>query len=300
MNAHAPIPGDPPAAPVEVLDRAQRRLERQLDVLEQLAEAGLEVALAIRDQAVGRLPEGAAPVVRGDIAMAYARAARAVRYSIVLQSKLTEELGAVETEAAAAREEAEELARLRSPLAVRRDAVEHIVESVVRAEYEAQEGAFDAEPREDVVDRLLIEADDRLEHEELYGDILARPISEVVAELCRDLGLHPDWPALAQSAWARREIDSGRAGAPLVHLPPRGGKAGMGVNAPPPPEQSLEAKPPPAPSPQPSEPPPPPQPLPPRWGGESIPTPGPVIPKPMAHPPPDEAAAPSGEPENLL
>ena len=265
MNQSTAIPADfpPPDAPldVEALDRARLRLERQLDMLEQLAEAGLEVALAIRDQATGRAPEGTPPVARGDIAMAYARAARAVRFSIVLQSKLTADLQAIETDAVQARDEAEELAFLQTPHSVRRAAVEHIVESVVRAEREPGEGAPALEAR---IDRLVCEAADRLEHEELYGDILARPISEVVADLCRDLGLHPDWPALADAAWARREIDSGIVGAPLVHLPPRGG----GSSVP-------DADP-------------------------AIPDAAPVIPNLMSDPPPDDPSAPFGERANLL
>jgi hypothetical protein len=212
--------------------------------------------------------------------MAYARAARAVRYSIVLQSKLTADLETLETDAAEAREEAEELALLQTPDSVRRAAVEHIIESVVRADREPGEGSAALNDR---IEHLTAETADRLEIEELYGDILARPISEVVAELCRDLGLHPDWPVLAETAWAKREIESGRAGAPLRAslggdaISPAGGGGGEprsggggGLN---------------------------PQP----FGADAvIPIPDPVIPKPMPDPPPDGPAPPSEEPPNLL
>ncbi|MDB5459102.1 MAG: hypothetical protein JWO72_843, partial [Caulobacteraceae bacterium] len=64
-----------------------------------------------------------------------------------------------------------------------------------------------------------------LDDEDLYGDVLARPFSEVVADICRDLGLDPDWSRLAQEPWARAEIDSGQAGGPLAALPAGGAEA---------------------------------------------------------------------------
>ena len=46
--------------------------------------------------------------------------------------------------------------------------------------------------------------------------MLSRPISELIALICQDLGLAPDWPQLAEEAWAKAEIASGAAGAPLA------------------------------------------------------------------------------------
>ena len=45
-------------------------------------------------------------------------------------------------------------------------------------------------------------------------------LGETIALICRELGLSPDWQALAQEAWARQEIDSGAVGAPLRALRP--------------------------------------------------------------------------------
>ena len=67
-------------------------VERQLQMLGRLAEAGLEIAVALEAQA-----KGGQAVVQGDIAMAYNRVARAVRQTIMLQSKLIEALQERET-----------------------------------------------------------------------------------------------------------------------------------------------------------------------------------------------------------
>jgi hypothetical protein len=68
------------------------------------------------------------------------------------------------------------------------------------------------------VERLARDAVDRLDQDELYGDLLSRPVSEIIAHICRDLRLEPDWPQLAEEAWAQDEIASGAAGAPLAAL----------------------------------------------------------------------------------
>ena len=92
---------------------------------------------------------------------------------------------------------------------VRKGRISRIMERVVKA------GHDDAE----AVERLTGEADDRLDDDGLIGDVLARPVSEIVALICKDLGLDPDWTRLAEEAWARDEIDSGAAGAPFAPLP---------------------------------------------------------------------------------
>jgi hypothetical protein len=81
--------------------------------------------------------------------------------------------------------------------------IAHIVERVAR----------DAcEDDEDRVDRLYTEACDRLDDDDVYGDVMSRPMSEIVAEVCRDIGLAPDWERLGREAWAQQEM---RASAPV-------------------------------------------------------------------------------------
>ena len=180
--------------PPEGADWARPLFERQVAMLGQLAEAGLELALAIKDHA---LQAGA----DGDTALAYARASRAVRLTLMLQSQTIKQIQGLDSHAAyltayaASREQAERKAQ-----------VERIVERIaVRHHDDADE-----------IERLVEEASERLDHDDLYGDILSRPVSDLVAMICRDLGLDPDWPSLAQEAWALNEIHNNQP------FPPRG------------------------------------------------------------------------------
>jgi hypothetical protein len=69
--------------------------------------------------------------------------------------------------------------------------------------------------RPDYTDRIGREARDWLEDENLYGDILAHPVSEIIDWICRDLGLSPDWVQLAKEAWAQDELAGEAVGYPL-------------------------------------------------------------------------------------
>jgi hypothetical protein len=211
----APAPGAAPRA----------LIERQLWVLGRLAEVGLNVALAIEQQATAaaEAPDAAEPppasrpptpkpgrVVQGDIALAYARASRAVRLTVALQARLIKDLQALDEAAARLRRgEQAEAERARQALeTARKERVERIVERVIRAELSDEVEA----------DRLAEAAWERLDADEIYGDLLAQPVGEIIARLCRDLGLAPDWIQLAEEAWARQEIDSGAAGSPFLAL----------------------------------------------------------------------------------
>jgi hypothetical protein len=178
------LPEALPDADADADGWAQPRVERQLQILDRLAEAGLEIALALEAQA-----KGGEAVVQGDVAMAFNRVARAVRQTIMLQSRLIEAAQdrkrAASGRRAAARASAARLVR---------DAIE-------------EEAGADKERAE----RLAGEAAERLERED-FGDLLERPFGEVVAGLCRDLGLSPDWLALAEDCAAAEAALNGGPG----------------------------------------------------------------------------------------
>ncbi len=205
-----PIPEPAPDS-----DWARPLIERQLALLGRLAEAGLEIALAVERQATGQQAQDEAPVA-ADVSLAYARVSRAVRLTVALQSKRIEALQALESGAVSARDEAQDIARRLTPEYGRKARVERIVERVIKTEYEKA----DAEEIEETLDRMLIEAGERLDDEDQYGDVLDRPLSELVADICRDLGLKPDWSVLSQEPWAVAELESGEIGAPLSKLEP--------------------------------------------------------------------------------
>jgi hypothetical protein len=185
--------------------------ERRLRMLDRLAVVGLEISLAIERRVKDAPPDQPLAELNA-AAMAYARAARAVRMAVLLQSRLAE--GPVADEAAndakgpqkiifgweECPDERDERAQ------ARRERLGQIVEHI------AEKERGDAEAAE----RLGREAAERLERDDIYGDVLERPVSEVVADICRDLGLEPDWDGLFARPWARHEIADGDIGAPLA------------------------------------------------------------------------------------
>jgi hypothetical protein len=189
-------PADPASAPRAVI-------VRQLEILGELAELGLDIARAIARQATSEAP-GAVQVVKGDVSLAYVRVARAVRLTLALRSRLLQDLQAWD-------EVAERHLRggRGNAARARKARIGRILDRVIDAE-----AGDDAEG-----DRLAEEARERLEHDDIYGDVLARPVGELVAMICRDLGLSPDWIGLAEEAWAQDEIEGGQAGSPFS--PPR-------------------------------------------------------------------------------
>jgi hypothetical protein len=180
MSAAALLPEALPAA--GSADWARPMVERQLQVLGRLAEAGLEIAVALEAQA-----KGGEAVVQGDVAMAYNRVARAVRQTVMLQSRLIEDLQEKETGRAGRK-------------AAARASAARIVRGVID-----EDRSNDAERAE----RLAAEAAERLREED-FSDLLARPFGEAVAEICKDLGLEPNWLALAEDCAAAEATLAGR------------------------------------------------------------------------------------------
>jgi hypothetical protein len=199
----------PPATPDDD-DWSRPLAEGQLALLGRLAEAGLEVALAVERTAKrAGVDDEAEPVDLAALSLAYARASRAVRLTVMLQSKVIADLKARDAARHIAMTAAADEQARREPLYARKVRIERVVERLAEAEHGDDE---------DKVDRLVIEAGERLDDEDFCGDILERPIGEIVALICRDLGLEPDWPRLAEQAWAREEAAKGDPRSPFVGL----------------------------------------------------------------------------------
>jgi hypothetical protein len=191
------------AAAAEAPPRAL--IQRQLAVLGRVAEAGLAIALAVERQALAAeaVPAAAAEgagsqaprLALADAALAYGRVSRAVRLTIALQARVLKDLQAVDEVAGRMARAAQSLAEqsARQDRVARKARVERIVERLIR-----EEAADEAQG-----DRLTEEAYERLEDDDIYGDLATRPVREIIAQICRDLGLSPDWSRLAQEAWAQ-------------------------------------------------------------------------------------------------
>jgi hypothetical protein len=175
MTTPSPTPDDAPLW-------ARPLFERQIDVSGQLAEAGLQMALMVRNQAVAATQEGGVEaVVLESFTRAFAKAARAARLSVMLQEKLVKALIAFDAAAATAATPAQP-----ERLEIVRVFVERDGEKVDGLKREARE-QLDREPGEDLA--------------------LGRPTDAVAAEIRRDLGICPEGraapaPAPAPS-WGR-------------------------------------------------------------------------------------------------
>ena len=182
MSATALLPEALPAA--GSADWARPLVERQLQVLGRLADAGMELVEALVTQA-----KGGEAVVQGDVGMAFNRVARAVRQTIMLQSRLIEALqerhAAVAGRKAAAKASAARIVR-------------GVIEDDRTNDTERAEG-------------LAAEAAERLREED-FSDCVARPFGEAVADIVRDLGLSPDWLALAEDCAAAEAALAGKPG----------------------------------------------------------------------------------------
>jgi len=187
-------------APATGVERARALMEQQIDMLTRLAEIGIT-----------RAAEPVEPPERADLA--YSRIARAVRLTLALQSRLIKDLVALEqgsppkaeAKPAAVAKREPDPAELRDERAGR---IDRIVRRIIE----------DTERFKEDVQRLSREAWERLEDEDVYGDLLSRPMGEIVALICEDLGLKPDWDRLAKEAWAVEEIRTAPAGSPFVAL----------------------------------------------------------------------------------
>ena len=189
---------DAPAAPATGVERARALMEQQIDMLTRLAEIG-----------IARAAEPVEPPERADLA--YSRIARAVRLTLALQSRLIKDLVALEhgvppkaeaRPAPVAKPEPDP-AELRDERAGR---IDRIVRRIIE----------DTERFKEDIQRLSREAWERLEDEDVYGDLLSRPMGEIVALICEDLGLKPDWDRLAKEAWAVEEARAAPPGSPFA------------------------------------------------------------------------------------
>jgi hypothetical protein len=176
-----------------------------IDMLVELAEMGMTLCRAIVRQATD--PD-AGPVIKGDVDLAFSRAALAVRRTVALRDRLMTEL------------EAWDAAAARGVLKAERDQdyLDEAAETVSRERVQRiVKRAIETDRRSDRdTERLCEDAEERLEDSDIYGDMADRPFSEIVAQICQDLGVTPDWSRMAQEAWAREEMEHGPVGAPLA------------------------------------------------------------------------------------
>jgi hypothetical protein len=179
----------------------QARTARHLVMLQELAEIGMNLARAVGQQAATADP--------GEAALQFGRIARAVRQTLALEAKLAEEYRTLTQQSAAERaaqaQRAAEAAQQR--LARRRDKVKHVTERLVR----------EREDRPTIarLNEVLSDLDERLKDidDTEFGD---RPIGAIIAGICRDLDIEPDWDRWATHRWAVEEAQTNAPGSPYA------------------------------------------------------------------------------------
>jgi hypothetical protein len=191
------------ATPEAPVDGAAAWAERRLRLLSDLAEAGVEIALALKDRIIETAAADPEPASAGDCAdltRAFDRASRAARMAIALRDRLAKDEPLPGQTARAQAREARNDHGYRALRIVRRMARARSYPSVV---YEA----MDREARE------------RLFDPDISGEILGRPLGALVAQICKDLDLDPLWHGFAHEPWAQAEIAGRPQGSPYAAWP---------------------------------------------------------------------------------
>jgi hypothetical protein len=161
-------------------DPSAERAARHMGLLAELAEIGMALARTLPGS----------DEVKTDAGLAFSRLSRAIRQTIALEARID-----ADERARAARLEVRHATRQAEAAQAweeRENRIEGVVTRIIRAEA-ADNG--DAE-------RLLDEMCEHLEDEDVYDDYSRRPTGEIIASICKDLGLTPDWSRWEGRDWA--------------------------------------------------------------------------------------------------
>ncbi len=218
---------DPETRAARRIALAHRLAERAME----LAEAAQRLALARIERQIAALEAGevdaaedeAAKGRRSDPVATAERMARTVRLSLALAARLDGDEPVRRARGrsdAVAEREAEAEARKRA-----REAREHaeLVHAARREDmvFEVLEATLKAEglDRDDVHERA-VEINERVAESmadrEWEYDYVRRPVGAVIAKLCEDFGLEPDWSLWADQAWAIEEAATNAEGSPYA------------------------------------------------------------------------------------
>jgi hypothetical protein len=193
---NGPQSAPPPDREETMMERHQRVLRRLTDLAMQLAEKAQEKALA----RISAEPEAAPVAGEPDPLLGFARIARTVRQTVMLEAKLEKERKK--------QVEFEEQAQFTCDLAEVTLRERETKRQVARA----VEQAIRAETPDWQADGKLSELRERLDDPMAWHDLAGedRTTGEIIARFCRELGLDPDWTVWENEDWALAE--AGRPG----------------------------------------------------------------------------------------
>jgi hypothetical protein len=180
---------------------AQERAERQARVLARLVDIQMELSEILLAQAASQHQADAAcpglkPTLQaGEIAAGVERLARSVRLTLTLEQKLAD--GSLTAEL-----EAREKRRLRE--AERRDEAQLHKSAAFKA---TREVIKQSDRPECERERLLDTADGLFIHGDLPAELFERGLhSGLMADICKVLGVEPDWAVWSGESWALTEM----------------------------------------------------------------------------------------------
>jgi hypothetical protein len=168
-----------PSSDLYAGESAEARTARHLRGLAELGEIGMELARLVRRQAVEQAAANPDGAVDESLGLVFARIARAVRQTFALEARLADDRRMAQA------------AETRLHVERRKTKVRTAVERVL----DAEAGEGDAE-------NLFYDLTERLETDYDDADFADRPIGELVARICRDLGVTPDWSLWQDEDWA--------------------------------------------------------------------------------------------------
>src|SRR5579862_904245 len=198
MSAASAAPD--PAVP----ESDEDRIERHLRMLRRMAEIGMDLLETVREQAQAEPPPD--PVALGN---AFARISRAVRQTMVLEAKIAEER---RTRAAEAPRPTNYNPMLE---AVERHRKEDRMAKVRARVAKAIQREAEANEVEDLAADLL----ERLDDDDIDAMLLTRPAGEIVARICKDLGLERPWRVWDGENQAAEDVEETDDG-PAADSPP--------------------------------------------------------------------------------
>ena len=190
----------PPLQPDLAID-ADALLARRLAVLGELVEIGMEVARGLRDEVrtLSDAPDAPRAGSSHDLALTFARVARAIRQTLALEARLVQEhqtgVKAARRAAETARQDAVHAERAQRSFAVCR-AVDDMIGEV-------PDDPDEDERLHDIVDEYL-------------PGSAVRPLSAVIADIAAALGITPDWSLWADQDWAQDEAQRQLSGSPYA------------------------------------------------------------------------------------
>ena len=171
----------------------------QLAMLQELAEFGMQIARALRDECLARAEAAAADAAapappswagRGDLGLIFSRIARAVRQTVAQQTVVFEGIEKARVERQRRQLDVQQL------IAQQRE--EDLRDFVVEA-IEAE--ALRKETPESEVERLVADLDERLDDGDYDEGMADASFPELITRICDDLGVTVDWRLWAHLDW---------------------------------------------------------------------------------------------------